>query len=174
MSVLYEILRTLGRIEGELVEIRKLNQRVRHLEMWQSRLKGGWAAMMALYAYLLRRFALVILTIPLLFLVSACATHYITHPGALNKTDSVAYDALLIAETTIDQARLELQAGKLPAEAKGALQELIRVYNVAREAWLTYRGALATNAESSVYFDRLTQNLSDLTNAIRKFEEANR
>ena len=54
MSVLYEILRTLGRIEGELVEIRKLNQRVRHLEMWQSWLKGGWAAMMAFYAYLLR------------------------------------------------------------------------------------------------------------------------
>jgi hypothetical protein len=54
MNVLYEILRTLGRIEGELVEIRKLNQRVRHLEMWQSRFKGGWAAMMALYAYLLR------------------------------------------------------------------------------------------------------------------------
>ena len=54
MNVMYEILRTLGRIEGELVEIRKLNQRVRHLEMWQSWLKGGWAVLMALYAYLLR------------------------------------------------------------------------------------------------------------------------
>ena len=54
MTVLYEILRTLGRIEGELVEIRKLNQRVRHIELWQAWLKGGWAAMMALYAYLIR------------------------------------------------------------------------------------------------------------------------
>jgi hypothetical protein len=117
--------------------------------------------------------ALVILTIPLLFLVSACAAHYVIHPGALNNTDSAAYDALLIAETTIDQARIELQAGNLPAEAKVALQELVRVYNVARETWLTYRGALATNVTSSVYFDRLTQNLSDLTNAIRKFEETN-
>src|SRR5215467_361007 len=153
MTVLYEILRTLGRIEGELVEIRRLNQRVRHLEMWQSRLKGGWVSMMALYAYLLRRFALVILTIPLLFLVSACTAHYIPHPGALNKTDSVAYDALLIAETTIDQARLEVHAGNLPEKAKAPLEELIRLYNVAREAWLTYRSALATNVESSVYFD---------------------
>jgi hypothetical protein len=117
--------------------------------------------------------ALVILTIPLLFLVSACAAHYITHPGALNKTDSVAYDALLIAETTIDQARLELRAGHLPARAKAPLEELIRLYNVAREAWLAYRGSLATKVESAVYFDRLTQNLSDLTNAIRKFEEVN-
>ena len=37
-----EILRSLGRIEGELVEIRKLSQRVASLELWQSWLKGGF------------------------------------------------------------------------------------------------------------------------------------
>ena len=42
-----EILRTLGRIEGELVEIRKLSHRVSQLEMWMSWLKGGWAVLLA-------------------------------------------------------------------------------------------------------------------------------
>src|SRR5437588_8802813 len=58
-----------------------------------------------------------VVVLPLL-LVSAtsCAVHYRIHPGALNATDSAAYDALLIAETTIDQARLDLLAGQLPAE----------------------------------------------------------
>jgi hypothetical protein len=36
MDTLNEILRTLGRIEGELVEIRKLSERVTKLEAWQS------------------------------------------------------------------------------------------------------------------------------------------
>jgi hypothetical protein len=64
-------------------------------------------------------------TILLLFLVS-CTAHYSIHPGALNKTDSAAYDTLLIPETTIDQARLDYQAGQLPAGAKPALDALIR------------------------------------------------
>jgi len=49
-----EIMRALGRIEGELVEIRKLSERVRRLETWQSWLKGAWAAVVAAYAYLCR------------------------------------------------------------------------------------------------------------------------
>ena len=36
-----EILRALGRIEGELVEIRKLSERVNKLEVLQSWLKAG-------------------------------------------------------------------------------------------------------------------------------------
>jgi hypothetical protein len=49
-----EILRALGRIEGELVEIRKLSERVNKLEVWQSWLKGGWATLVAAYVYLCR------------------------------------------------------------------------------------------------------------------------
>ena len=55
METLNEILRALGRIEGELVEIRRLNARVSRLEMWQSWLKGGWAVLLAGYAYLVNR-----------------------------------------------------------------------------------------------------------------------
>ena len=53
-KTLNEILRTLGRIEGELVEIRRLSERVRKLEIWQSWLRGGWTALIAVYLYLCR------------------------------------------------------------------------------------------------------------------------
>ena len=39
------ILRSLGRIEGELIEIRKLSQRISRLEQWVSWLKGAWAVL---------------------------------------------------------------------------------------------------------------------------------
>ena len=45
MDTLNEILRALGRIEGELIEIRKLSERVNKLEVLQSWLKGGWAVL---------------------------------------------------------------------------------------------------------------------------------
>ena len=54
MDTLNEILRALGRIEGELVEIRKLSERVSKLEVLQSWLKGGWAVLVAGYVYLWR------------------------------------------------------------------------------------------------------------------------
>ena len=84
----------------------------------------------------------------LVILLCSCGAHYTIHPGALNKTDSAAYDTLLIAETAIDQARLDFQAGKLPLDAKSALDMLIRSYNVARASWLTYRGAIVANVPS--------------------------
>ena len=54
MSTDSEIMRSLGRIEGELVEIRKLSERVSKLEQWHAWLKGAWAALAAGFAYLLR------------------------------------------------------------------------------------------------------------------------
>ncbi len=47
-----DIMRALGRIEGELVEIRKLSERVSKLEQWQSWLRGGWAVVTAAVGYL--------------------------------------------------------------------------------------------------------------------------
>jgi hypothetical protein len=54
MDAYEEILRALGRIEGELIEIRKLTERVRKLEIWQGWLKGAWAALLAAWIYLCR------------------------------------------------------------------------------------------------------------------------
>jgi hypothetical protein len=104
-------------------------------------------------------------------LLLGCAARYAVHPGALNKGDSAAYDALLVAESMIDQARLDFKAGHLPGSAKPALDALIQSYNVARESWLTYRGAIATNVAAHTYFDQLNKNLTDLSNAIRAFHE---
>lgn len=106
-------------------------------------------------------------TLLVALLLSACAAHYTVHPGALNPTDSAAYDTLLIAESAIDQARVENQAQPLPAETKDALNMLVRSYNVARDSWLTYRGAIATNTPTDQYLQQLNKNLGDLTNAIR-------
>jgi len=112
-----------------------------------------------------------VLTIPLLLSASACAARYTIHPGALNRTDSAAYDALLIAEAAIDRARMEYKAGQLSVGAKEPLNALIQSYNVARDSWLTYRGAIASSVPPEIYFDRLTRNIADLTNAIRTFHE---
>ena len=118
--------------------------------------------------------AAVALIVAVLLSTSGCATHYTVHPGALSTDDSAAYDALLIAQGTIDQARIALQAGQLPASAKDPLNALINSYNVAHTTWLTYRGAIATNVPSDVYLTQLTQNLTDLTNAIRAFQQEER
>ena len=97
---------------------------------------------------------------------AACAAHYKPHPGALNTADSAAYDALLVAEAAIDQARTENQTRPLPDQATAALNTAIDAYNIARAAWLTYRGAVATNTPSGPYFEQLTRNLTDLTLAL--------
>src|SRR5262245_58414791 len=79
-----------------------------------------------------------LLMAPLLFSSTACAAFlYTVHPGALNKTDSMAYDTLLVAKRVIDQARTDYQQGRLTAGTNEALNILIRSYNVARDSWLT-------------------------------------
>ncbi len=67
-----------------------------------------------------------VLIVVLLLVTAACAARITMHPGALNKTDSASYDALLIAEAAIDQARTEYQAQRLPDAAKGPLDTLIQ------------------------------------------------
>jgi hypothetical protein len=103
-----------------------------------------------------------------LLMAAACTTRYVVHPGAINQADSAAYDALLAAEAAIDEAKAEYAAGRL-AGKKQTLDVLIGAYNVARESWITYRGAVAVNLPADSYLDRLNSNLADLTNAIRQF-----
>ncbi len=112
-----------------------------------------------------------LLLVPFVLSMTACAAHNRIHPGALNVTDSVAYDTLLVAEAAIDQARLDYQNQQLPPRAKDALNTLIHSYTVARESWLIYRGALANSVPPDEYLRQLAQNLSDLTNAIRNLKE---
>ena len=102
----------------------------------------------------------------------AAHPHVAVHPGALNAADSAAYDTLLVAESMIDQARVESQAGNLPPGAKAPLDKLILSYNAARDSWLTYRGAVANNVEPETYAVRLTSTTADLVAAIRVLKEA--
>jgi hypothetical protein len=114
---------------------------------------------------------LVLLFLPIVLMASGCAPRYTVHPGALNATDSVAYDTLLIAQAAIDQARVENQTRPLSGDAKDAFNTLVRSYNVAREAWLTYRAAIAADSPSDQYFQQLTTNLADLANAIEALKQ---
>jgi len=41
----------------------------------------------------------------------------------------------------------------------------------ARDSWLAYRSAIATNAPAAVYFSELNQNLTDLAVRIRELEQ---
>lgn len=54
MNTTDEILLAVGRIEGKLEAYASLSQRVGTLERWQAWLKGGWAAMAAMFAWLFR------------------------------------------------------------------------------------------------------------------------
>jgi hypothetical protein len=95
-------------------------------------------------------------------IASACVPHYTIHPGAINKADSAAYDALLIAQAAIDQARSALEAGQLPASAKATLNAVIASYNIARESWMAFRGSPDTYPLTT-----LNKNITDLMDAIR-------
>jgi hypothetical protein len=52
METLKEILHTVGRIEGELNEIRNLSTRVRKLELWQSWINGAWFGLTVAFGWL--------------------------------------------------------------------------------------------------------------------------
>jgi hypothetical protein len=118
--------------------------------------------------------ALLLLLLIVAGTTTACAGQYTVHPGAVNTADSIGYDALLIAKNTIDQARTDYQAGRLPDSSKEAFNGLVRSYNVARESWLTYRGAVATNMPADQYLQQLNQNLADLTIAIQNLTDTNK
>jgi hypothetical protein len=117
------------------------------------------------------RSLILLLAIPILLSMSACAA-YVVHPGSLNQTDSVGYDSLVIAQAAIDNARAAYDAGRLPDNTKPAFNALVRSYNLAHQSWLTYRGAIQTNQPADGYFNQLNQNLINLSNALRAFEEA--
>jgi hypothetical protein len=53
-TVIGDIQRSIGQIQGELVEIRQLCARVAKLEVHQSWMKGLWAALAGAWAYLFR------------------------------------------------------------------------------------------------------------------------
>jgi hypothetical protein len=76
-----EILRTLGRIEGQLINLNKLSERVAKLELWQNWLRGAWTALAGALAYVYR----ISVKTLILAILLACVPRYAGHPGA-NRT----------------------------------------------------------------------------------------
>ena len=103
-----------------------------------------------------------------LLFVNACPKNTsIPHPGAVSSFDSQSYDALLVAQEVINQAKDSLAAGKLPAGAKPVINRAIESYNVARGAWLTYRAAAGAGAtDAATATANLQKALADLTAAV--------
>jgi uncharacterized protein Usg len=87
------------------------------------------------------------------------------HPGALDTFDSNTYDALLIAQAVLDQAKIEYKLGNFPTVSLPFINKAGDSYNVARDAWLTYRAiklAGATGNELQDAMSRVTALLGQL------------
>lgn len=77
---------------------------------------------------------------------AGCAKHVVLHPGAVDEFDSQTYDALLVAQASLNEAKAQTEAGALPAAAVAPLNEAIKAYDVAEAAWQAYHAAGATDA----------------------------
>lgn len=99
-------------------------------------------------------------------LLSGCAKA--VHPGAVSPLDSQAYDALLAAQTSIDQARLQIEGGQIPAQfltvTKRALNAAINSYNITRVTWLVYRHESQAANGAAVSSPEAAQLQNDITN----------
>lgn len=113
-----------------------------------------------------------VVLIPVLALLLSCAGRPI-HPGAVDKLDSTAYDALLIAQAVLDEAKAQVKSGKLPNTdaVKSAINRAGAAYDVARLAQKTYHettaAARSVSAESLLealrVMDGLVQGVRALT-----------
>ena len=57
-------------------------------------------------------------------------------PGALNQFDATSYESLMGAQAVLNSVKADI--GKLPPEAKPALNKAIASYNVAEAAWQAF------------------------------------
>ena len=57
-------------------------------------------------------------------------------PGALSQFDATSYESLMGAQAVLNSVKADI--GKLPPEAKPALNKAIASYNVAEAAWQAF------------------------------------
>lgn len=77
-----------------------------------------------------------------MLMTSAGCASTATHPGALSRFDSQAYDSLMIAQATIIDARAQAEAGELTQAQKDLLNKVIVAYNGAMDTYVAYHNAL--------------------------------
>jgi hypothetical protein len=100
------------------------------------------------------------------------------HPGALDSFDSQTYDALLVAQGVLDQAKIEYAQGHLPPTSEPVINKAGDAYNVARDVWLEYRaikqaGGTGNKLQDVVLkltaaLEQLNQTIQDVRQLIQK------
>jgi len=87
----------------------------------------------------------------LLLLLAGCGKNTIVrHPDAINSLDSRTYDALTVAQSVLDNAKIAIAQGKLPVTAKPIANAGGKAYNELRDIWLEYRANPTASLEQRV------------------------
>jgi len=68
----------------------------------------------------------------LLLLSGGCAVKA-PHPNAVDKLDGATYDVLTVAQSVLDNAKVNFKAGKLPADSKAIINGMGIAYNELRD-----------------------------------------
>lgn len=88
------------------------------------------------------------------FCLTGCAARPI-HPGSVDKTDSAAFDVLLVYHDGIESAKADLAAGTLPDTVKPVLNKAIDGYNVLRQATDAYHSAALAGQQTPDLLQKL-------------------
>jgi hypothetical protein len=84
----------------------------------------------------------------LLLLNSGCAKNI--HPNQIDSLDGKTYDTLLVAQSVLDNAKIQFQQGKLPATSKPVINGMGQAYMELRELWLQYRAAPSASLSDKI------------------------
>lgn len=84
------------------------------------------------------------------------------HPGAIDSFDSSTYDALIVAQATIEPLRADFEDGAIAPSTKPNLNAAIESYNVAEVAWQAYHAGGANQAALQTALDELVAVIANL------------
>jgi len=102
--------------------------------------------------------------------LSGCAA-YVIHPGATSSFDSHAYDALLVANDSINSAKAALSTGSLPTNSVEYLNILIKSYNAADALYKVYHDAAVKGQDTSQMMANLQIDLNQLATDLASFKK---
>jgi hypothetical protein len=63
------------------------------------------------------------------------------HPNAVDKLDGTTYDILTVAQSVLDNAKIDFAQGKLPSTSKPVINGMGLAYNELRDLWLDYHAS---------------------------------
>ena len=107
--------------------------------------------------------------------LSGCAARQI-HPGAVNKFDSDAYDALLVTDSIIKSTRTDLENGVFPAsiapKVKDAINYVITAYNAANTSYRVYHAAVSTGTATAQQQAAVSDGINKMASATSALTQA--